>query len=49
MHLTDKDIKKAQEILRRWRQRAQAAKNDAALKDVEHVMRVLSALYGGQA
>ena len=46
--ITAEDIKRAQEILRRWRQRAQVAKNDAALKAVEHVMRVLSALYGGK-
>jgi hypothetical protein len=47
MQLTDEDIKKAQEILRRWRVNAAAKGNEDAKKDVEHIMRVLNALYGG--
>lgn len=48
MQLTDDDIKKAQEILRRWRINAGVKGNEGAKKDVEHIMRVLNALYGGK-
>lgn len=35
-------------ILRKWRSRALAQRKSEAAEQVEHVMRVLEALYGGK-
>ena len=49
MPVTAEDIKRAQEILRRWRETAIIKGNTEALADVKHLMRVLSQLYTGSA
>lgn len=45
MKLTEEDIKRAQTILRRYRSVAGARWNKAELDNVEHLMRVIDALY----
>jgi hypothetical protein len=48
MTLTDEDIKRAQTILRRYRTNAIGKKNKKEQDNVEHIMRVLNALYQGE-
>jgi len=43
--VTAEDINRACAILRKWRTNAIAKKNERAVKDVEHVMKVLDSLY----
>ncbi len=47
MSVTAEDIKRAQEILRRWHTTAVGKGNTEAMVDVKHLMRVLSQLYTG--
>lgn len=47
MNITTEDIKRAQEILRRWRSAAIGKNNKEAQEDVEHIMCVISQLYTG--
>ncbi len=49
MSVTAEDIKRAQEILRRWHTMAVGKGNEEAQVDVKHIMRVLSQLYTGGA
>jgi len=47
MSVTAEDIKRAQEILRRWHTMAVVKANEEAMTDVKHLMKVLSQLYTG--
>lgn len=43
--ITAADILRARDLLRKWREAAKRNGKDDAVKEIEHVMRVVSGLY----